>query len=52
MRNIYLLFLLSISTSLTYAQTITPDWFFAIGDSLQQVAITNVNDFRRTYQWS
>ena len=45
MRKIYILFLLSITTSLTYAQTITPDWFFAIGDSLQQVAITNVNDF-------
>jgi len=46
MRTIYILFLLLISTSLTYAQTITPDWFFTEGDSLQIVTITNVNDFQ------
>lgn len=45
MRNIYFLFLLFISTNLVKAQTITPDWFFADGDSLQSIIVTNFSDF-------
>ena len=45
MKKIYILFLLFITTNLIKAQTITPDWFFADGDSLQTIIVTNFSEF-------
>ncbi len=45
MRNLYILFFILFSTSFTKAQTITPDWLFAIGDSIQSIAVSNISDF-------
>ena len=41
MKNVYSLFLILLCSSVAYAQTITSDWFFAPGDSIQVISAIN-----------